>query len=167
MEQFKVAPAKADSQIREIANLAEIIWHEHFTKILGEQQVNYMVKKFQSYPALKEQIAQGYEYFQLFWNQELAGYTGIHEEDGKLFLSKLYVKKDFRGNRISTKALTYLKSLAQSRNLSCIWLTCNRHNAQTLAVYDHLGFHRVRTQVADIGNGYVMDDYVMELALTL
>ncbi|MEE0418522.1 MAG: GNAT family N-acetyltransferase [Lachnospiraceae bacterium] len=167
MEPFKVTPVKADSQILEIANLAEVIWHEHFTKIIGEEQVNYMVEKFQSYAALKEQLALGYEYFQLFWNQELAGYAGIHQEDGKLFLSKLYVKKDFRGNHISTKALNYLKTLAQSRSLSCIWLTCNRHNDQSLAVYNHLGFHTVKTQVADIGNGYVMDDYVMELSLTL
>lgn len=165
MNELTIIPALTDGQLQEIADLAEIIWHEHFTPIIGEDQVNYMVDKFQSYHALKEQIASGYEYFQLRSGDELMGYTGIHEEDGKLFLSKLYLKKEARGRHFSTLALEFLKDLGTKRGLSCIWLTCNRHNSNTLAVYDHFGFQTVRTQAADIGNGYVMDDYIMELPL--
>ena len=58
MNTVNIIPAKSDSEIHEIANLAEEIWHQHFTPIIGEAQVNYMVEKFQSYPALREQIGQ-------------------------------------------------------------------------------------------------------------
>ena len=52
--------------------------------------------------------------------------------------------------------------ICKMRNLKGIWLTCNRHNTDTLAVYEHLGFTKVREEVTDIGNGFVMDDYILE-----
>lgn len=161
MSQTRLVPAVTDSEIHDIAVLAEEIWHEHFTDIIGEEQVNYMVDKFQSYPALKEQIQNGYEYYQIHSGSTMAGYTGVHEDDGALFLSKLYIKKDCRGQHLASEAFRYLTALCRERGLSRIWLTCNKHNANTLAVYSHLGFSITDEQVADIGNGFVMDDYIL------
>lgn len=165
MNTLTITQAKTDAQIKEIATLANEIWHQHFTDIIGEEQVNYMVDKFQSYPAIKEQIIQGYEYYQIRQGHTLAGYTGIHEEDGQLFLSKLYIKKEFRGQHISTETFHFLLDLCRERSLTNIWLTCNKHNDHTLKVYDHWGFVITREQKADIGNGYFMDDYILEYAV--
>jgi RimJ/RimL family protein N-acetyltransferase len=125
-----------------------------------------MVEKFQSYDAIRAQIADGYEYFMVYDEENLAGYIGIHAEPakGELFLSKLYIHKDYRGKHLATQAVAFLKTLCQERELHKIWLTCNKHNTRTLAVYAHLGFQNVRSQVADIGNGFVMDDYILELS---
>ena len=165
MNDFEMKLAESDSQIKEIADLAEIIWHEHFTPIIGEAQVDYMVEKFQSYPALKEQLKSGYEYYQVYNGGNFCGYCGIHPEDGRLFLSKLYLEKQARGKHLATKAFTFLKELCAKRGLSSIWLTCNKHNDGSLNVYRHLGFETVDTQEADIGSGYIMDDYIMEYFL--
>lgn len=166
MNTVKIIPARSDSEIHEIANLAEEIWHQHFTPIIGEAQVNYMVEKFQSYPALREQIRQnGHEYYQLFSSHTFAGYMGIHPEKEALFLSKLYIKKDCRGQHLATEALHFLIELCKERGLHKIWLTCNKHNENTLAVYDHLGFVITDEQVADIGNGFVMDDFILTLEI--
>lgn len=151
-----------DAQIQEITDLAEIIWHQHFTPIIGKDQVVYMVDKFQSFHALKEQLSEGYEYYQIFDDGEFVGYTGIHPENGKLFLSKLYIKKEARGRHLATKAFQFLQNLCRERDLCAIWLTCNKHNDNSLAVYHHLGFEVIDTQEADIGNGFIMDDYIME-----
>ena len=160
-----IIPAKTDAEIQDIAVLADEIWHQHFTDIIGEAQVNYMVEKFQSYPALKEQIEEGYEYFKVYCGHTFAGYTGIHEEDGALFLSKLYLHKNFRGQHLSTEVFRFLTDLCRERKLSKIWLTCNKHNENTLNVYHHWGFITVREQKADIGNGFYMDDYILEYNL--
>mgnify|MGYP002512212566 FL=1 len=166
MEIFSIKKVQSDSDIQIIGSLADEIWHEHFTPIIGEAQVNYMVEKFQSYPALKSQIEQdGYEYYQLFSSHTFAGYMGIHPKDGALFLSKLYIKKDCRGQHLATEALNFLIELCKNRGLKKIWLTCNKHNDNTLAVYDHLGFVITDEQVADIGNGFVMDDYILTYTL--
>ena len=159
---FETLKVDNDHQIQEVAELAEIIWHEHFTPIIGTVQVEYMVDKFQSVPALKKQLANGYEYYQLFDRGEFCGYCGIHPDKGRLFLSELYIRKECRGRHLATKAFHFLKDLCSKRGLSAIWLTCNKHNDDSLAVYSHLGFKTIDTQVADIGNGFVMDDYIME-----
>ncbi|MGC4019020.1 MAG: GNAT family N-acetyltransferase [Muricomes sp.] len=157
---------ETEEQIQEIAGLAEIIWHEHFTPIIGTDQVNYMLDKFQSVSALKSQLENGYEYYQIFESGEFCGYCGIQPKDGKLFLSKLYIKKEARGRHLASKAFDFLLSLCAGCHLTSIWLTCNKYNEDTLAVYRHLGFETVDTQVADIGGGYVMDDYIMEYTIS-
>lgn len=162
MNTEKIYLAKTDSEILDIAKLAEIIWNQHFVPIIGKAQVDYMVEKFQSYPAIKSQIENdGYEYYQIYSSHTLAGYTGIHQEDNALFLSKLYIKKDFRGQHLATGTMHFLVDLCKKRGLKKIWLTCNKHNDNTLAVYRHLGFKVTDEQVADIGNGFVMDDYIL------
>ena len=162
MNTVNILPAKTDAEIHEIAALAAEIWHQHFTPIIGEAQVNYMVDKFQSYPALRSQIKQdGSEYYQIHISHTFAGYIGIHQEEDALFLSKLYIKKDCRGQHLATEALNFLIRLCEERGLKKIWLTCNKYNAHTLKVYDHLGFVITDEQVADIGNGFVMDDYIL------
>lgn len=159
---FQIRPAETEEQLQEIATLAKEIWHQHFTPIIGEDQVTYMVEKFQSYPALKRQIEQeGYEYFRIYSNDFLAGYTGIRPDTDSLFLSKLYLHQDFRGQHLASQTFRHLVNLCKERGMKKIWLTCNKHNDNTLKVYDHLGFKITDTQVADIGNGFVMDDYIM------
>lgn len=164
-DSFKTTKVETKKQIQEVADLADIIWHQHFTPIIGTKQVEYMVDKFQSVPALTSQLADGYEYYQIFDAGEFCGYCGIHPENGKLFLSKLYIKKECRGRHLATKAFQFLKDLCEKRGFASIWLTCNKHNDNSLAVYRHLGFETIDTQVADIGNGFVMDDYIMEFVL--
>ena len=162
MNTVNIMLAESDKDIQEIADLAEEIWSQHFTPIIGEAQVNYMLDKFQSYPALKEQIGQGgYEYYRLFSSRTPAGYMGIHPEDDALFLSKLYIKKDCRGKHLATEAFKFLIKLCKDRGLKRIWLTCNKYNDNTLAVYNHLGFVITDEQAADIGGGFVMDDYIL------
>lgn len=165
MENFMMKKVKNDTQIKEIARLAEIIWHEHFTPIIGEGQVNYMVDKFQSYSALTEQLKNGYEYYQIYFTGEFCGYCVIHPEENRLFLSKLYLKKEVRGKHLATQAFQFLKNICRERGLCAIWLTCNKHNDGSLAVYRHLGFQTIDEQEADIGGGYIMDDYIMEYSL--
>lgn len=162
---FSTKRVVTTEDIKEVATLAEQIWHQHFTPIIGQEQVIYMLEKFQSVPALTQQIAEGYEYYQIFDSNEFCGYVGIHPENEKLFLSKLYIKQEARGRCLATCALEFLKDLCRSRNLSSIWLTCNKHNENTLNVYRHFGFEITDSVVSDIGNGFVMDDYIMELSV--
>lgn len=165
MNKLELRKSERDEELMEISDMAEEIWHEHFTDIIGEDQVNYMVEKFQSFPALQDQIRHGYEYYRLYLGEKMAGYMGIHEAEGKLFLSKLYLHKDFRGRHLSTQAFSFLKQICRERGLRLIWLTCNRHNSHTLKVYEHLGFRTVRMEKNDIGNGFFMDDHIMEYEL--
>ncbi|GAA4832200.1 hypothetical protein GCM10023310_06840 [Paenibacillus vulneris] len=154
---------KTEEEVTDLARLAAEIWNEYFITIISREQIDYMVQKFQSYPALTDQLKhQGYEYYFMKLNGSNIGYMGVKQEEGKLFLSKLYILKEHRGTGFASRAMEFLVELCRKRGLSAIWLTVNRYNDATIAVYEKKGFKKLRTQVADIGNGFVMDDYIME-----
>ncbi|KAH0786232.1 GNAT family N-acetyltransferase [Histomonas meleagridis] len=158
-----IKQVKTTEEINELAKLADTVWHEYFPCILSSEQIDYMVEKFQSVPALTDQLNnQGYRYFFLELDGTKIGYTGIKSEDGKLFLSKIYILKPYRGHGYASNTLQFLDDLCKKEGLKSIWLTVNKNNEPTIAVYKKKGFQTIRTQVADIGNGFVMDDYIME-----
>jgi ribosomal protein S18 acetylase RimI-like enzyme len=149
--------------IAALAGMADVIWHEFFVTIITGEQIDYMVARFQSVPALTGQIAnQGYEYYFLNAAGVNVGYLGIKAEAGKLFLSKIYLLKQYRGQGYASAVFAFLENICRARNLQSIWLTVNRHNGDSIAVYQKKGFRVIREQAADIGGGFVMDDYVME-----
>ena len=75
-----------------------------------------------------------------------------------MFLSKLYIKKEFRHKGYGALAFDKIKSLGYPR----IRLTVNKNNKNTINAYLKYGFKTVDEDVTDIGSGFVMDDYIME-----
>ena len=165
MNGLRIIPVTNEELVYSLSAVADDIWHEYFTPILGTAQVDYMLEKFLSPDALIEQINNGYEYFVFSYEYTFAGFAGIKEEDGKLFLSKLYVHKDFRGKKIGSYMFSKFIEICKMRELKSIWLTCNRNNTDTLAIYEHLGFQKICEEKADIGNGFYMDDFILEYEL--
>lgn len=156
-----------DADVRGIAGMAGPIWREAFAGIISKGQIEYMVDRFQSYKVLKDQIDNhGYRYFIISENGTDAGYCGVQvAEDNSLYLSKMYLKKEFRGHGLFSEMTAYLKEQCRREGIGKIWLTVNKNNGRAIAAYQATGYRNVRSQVADIGSGYVMDDYVFELAV--
>lgn len=154
-----------NTNIPTLAEVASEIWYEYYTPIIGLQQVEYMVEKFQSVEVITQQIDNGYEYYFAIYNGEIAGYFGAQPQNNNLFLSKLYIKKAFRGKGISTQIFAYIKDIALKYGKSKITLTINRYNYDTIDIYKHFGFKVEREEKADIGNGFYMDDYIMTLII--
>lgn len=149
--------------IMEVNRLAGLIWHEAYRGIVSREQIAYMIERFQSVRAITEQVAlDGYRYFLLEDDGRAVGYCGVQPHDGRLFLSKIYLLAEVRGQGYLRRMLDRLIELCREVGAQSIWLTVNRHNERAIAAYRHAGFREVRTQVSDIGGGYVMDDYVME-----
>ena len=156
---------KTSLQIETVASIARDVWNEYYSAILSKGQIDYMLDKFQSEEAIARQLEDGYRYYLIInslGGGEAVGYIGIKETEGKLFLSKFYMLQQFRGKGFASAAFDFMEKFAKASSLSAIWLTVNKENDHSISVYRHRGFETVRVQVADIGNGYVMDDYIME-----
>ena len=165
---IEFAPVKTTEQIQELAELASEIWHEYFPCLLTEEQITYMVDRFQSVRAISDQIEkQDYEYFILFDNEEMVGYLGIQPQEGSLFLSKIYLRAPYRGKGYASQAFAFIEQICRDRALEAIWLTVNKGNEQAINAYRAKGFRVIREQKVDIGNGFFMDDYVMQKDIPL
>lgn len=165
MSGLNFTEVKTDTQIETAAALADEIWHEFFPTVLSAEQIDYMVEKFQSEQAMKEQLkSEGYKYFLLLNGGTKVGYIAIrHDSDGRLFLSKLYIKKEHRGKGFATEVFEFLKRYCRENGLNAVWLTVNKHNATAISVYEKRGFRRSGEGITDIGNGFVMDDFYFQL----
>ena len=163
---MKIRELESGHDIMEVNRLAGTIWHEAYRGILSREQIAYMIERFQSVRAVTEQLAlDGYRYFLLEQPAGVpAGYCGVQLRDGRLFLSKIYLLPEARGQGLFRQVLDYLLDLCRQAGAQTIWLTVNRFNERAIRAYRRAGFREVRTQVTDIGGGYVMDDYVMERA---
>lgn len=158
----------SDDKVTLAAALADEIWHECYAELLTRQQIDYMVENLQSAGAIRRQIdAEGYEYYLLQAEGADApcGYIALQPKDGKLYLSKIYLLLAARGNGYIAQIMAFAEGAAQRHACHTLWLTVNRGNARAVAAYQKTGFSIARTQVADIGGGFVMDDYIFEKAL--
>jgi GNAT superfamily N-acetyltransferase len=115
-----ILPARTTAEYTTIADLANRIWFEHFGPIIGEQQVSYMLKKFQSALAIEDQVEKGMGYYLLLHQAIPVGYFAFSRKEESLFLSKLYVLDSMRGSGMGRLALTFIEAQAKELQLKKI-----------------------------------------------
>lgn len=153
--------ATSSHQLKTIEELAYIIWNEHYIPIIGKAQVDYMLNKFQNVESMSQQIEDGYAYFTINYKDNAIGYLAYNIESSDLFLSKIYILKEYRGKGFGRKAMLFITEQAKKSNCKSISLTVNKNNTNSIKAYLKVGFNKVEELVIDIGNGFVMDDFKM------
>jgi ribosomal protein S18 acetylase RimI-like enzyme len=164
MEIIKVNNDKLINTASEIAN---IVWREHYSAIVGASQIDYMLEKFQSAAAIEKQIVE--ENYKYYLMQDdggtFCGYFAVVVKGDKLFLSKIYVQKESRKKGFAKKAISFLSDMAKTLNLTSLELTVNRANAQSIEAYKKMNFEIDEEINQDIGGGFFMNDYKMSLKI--
>jgi len=165
----RLLQVRTAGEIAAVVRLAREVWREHYVAIVGEAQVDYMLEKFQSADAIRDQLDHGFEYYRIVEEGGDAGYVAIvpDEDPAVLFLSKIYVARAFRGRGLGTQALALVETRCRELGRRVIRLTVNRHNRTSIAWYESKGFVNTGPLVQDIGGDFVMDDFVMEKRVEL
>ncbi|MBO7195359.1 MAG: GNAT family N-acetyltransferase [Alistipes sp.] len=159
---MKIREVCGEADIRRMTKVAEVVWREANVAFCTPEQVEYMIEMFQSYEAVSGQLVHGYRYFLVEEDGEILAYFGVQPQGERLFLSKFYILKEHRGRGIFSMGLEFMAELCREQQLDTIYLTVNRNNTHACEVYLHKGFKIAEEAVADIGCGFVMDDYIME-----
>lgn len=166
MEKIEFKRVKNDTEIEALAKKADEIWHEYFPGIITVEQIDYMVDMFLAPHSIKREIEEGYEFYLLYGDGVLVGFTVVKPEAERLFISKLYVDKEHRGQGYGSPMFEHAKKIAVKNSLSAMYLTVNKYNTPSIDVYKHKGFEIIEEVQTDIGNGFIMNDYVMEVKLS-
>lgn len=166
---IKFIPVKTKEDIEVFAEMASEIWHEYWPCLLSEEQIDYMVEKFQSVSAITTDINENnYEYWFLEDEGRTVGYTGgcVESDTNRFFISKIYLYASERGKGYASQVIAFYESLCKDRGLQAMYLTVNRENELGVRAYRGKGFETIETKVSDIGRGFVMDDFIMEKKIT-
>ncbi|WP_158677575.1 GNAT family N-acetyltransferase [Chromobacterium vaccinii] len=164
---FTLHPLTADD-FETVALLGAAIWRKHFIGMISREQIDYMVSGRYTPEKLSRYLDAPDRWFRLLRVEgRPVGYCSyaLSGQDGEMKLEQLYLLEEMRGRGLGGRMMDEAEAAARAMGCAALMLTVNRHNAEAIAVYEKRGF-RMRGEVAaDIGNGFVMDDYVMVLRL--
>jgi N-acetylglutamate synthase-like GNAT family acetyltransferase len=153
---------KAD--IPAIYDLAVKTWKITYPSIISNEQIDYMIEKMYSKEKLNEVIEKKKFNFLLFEiENQLVGFCSIehnYNNEAITRIHKLYVDPEVQGKKIGQQLLANTQVLAVKNNSNKLHLNVNKKNP-AVNFYFKQDFSVEREEVLDIGNGFVMDDYVM------
>jgi ribosomal protein S18 acetylase RimI-like enzyme len=154
-----------DMQI--ISDLAERIWPETYSEYIGEEQLRYMLDKMYNQGELLAQLQKGYNFIIAAQEQEDVGFACLSLTDTQAQtykLHKIYVLPAMHGKGVGKILINEVVNLAKRNGGKTLQLNVNRNN-KAKDFYLKIGFEIKETIDVNIGNGFFMNDYVMELSL--
>ncbi|MET3028049.1 GNAT family N-acetyltransferase [Flavobacterium sp. UW10123] len=154
--------------ISTIQKITNITWPITYGEILSQSQLDYMLGLFYSDEALAKQIENKEQLFYLIFDSESTiGFIGIehnYKNEAITKIHKIYLLPEAQGKGYGKKVFDFIEKLALENNSKQLSLNVNRFNT-ALDFYKKVGFEIKETVDIEIGNGYLMEDYVMEKKL--
>ena len=152
-----------------VQELAFAIWPTAYGNIISPEQLKYMLDLIYSKEALSNQIEYLHHRFIIVYDSGVAvgfaSYSPKHAGYQLVYrLHKLYVLPNQQGKGTGKFLLNHIIEEIKPVNAKILELNVNRHNV-AFHFYTKLGFTIAREEDIDIGEGYFMNDYVMELKM--
>jgi GNAT superfamily N-acetyltransferase len=151
-----------------IQDIAAHTWGATYVPLLGKEQVDYMLEKIYSRAALMAQLSKGDYFIIANMNGKDVAFTSfsVEEHDPQVYkLHKLYVLPENHGEGLGRLLVNEVVKKVRDAGGRSLQLNVNRSNKARL-FYERSGFEIKKTVDIDIGNGFFMNDYVMELAIS-
>jgi ribosomal protein S18 acetylase RimI-like enzyme len=145
-----------------IRQLAFNVWPQTYSGIISAPQIDYMLEMMYSEKSLQQQMTEGAQFIVVYDNDQPAGFASYQLTSPGIFkLHKLYVLPSQQGKGTGRYIIDYISGEIRRQRATALQLQVNRRN-KARDFYEKLGFTVIREIDLDIGNGYVMDDYIME-----
>ncbi|RJS91504.1 GNAT family N-acetyltransferase [Salinisphaera sp. Q1T1-3] len=158
--------ADTPERLADLSALAHIIWQQHYVPLIGQAQVEYMLAEGYSDEALMRDHEAGKRFTLAMRGERAIGFAAVSppepSEPDCAWLDKLYVAQEARnlgvGRRLVERAAWQIDEFWSAEKMA---LRVNRHNDSSITAYKAMGFAICDTDVKPIGQGFVMDDYIM------
>lgn len=150
-----------------IRSLSDRIWPATFREILTQEQIAYMMEMMYSEKSLEKQMDTGHHYILIEDDGEYLGYLSYelnYKEDTMTKVHKIYVLPSVQGKGLGRYFLNAVSEIAKSNGNTILSLNVNRYN-KAIDFYKKVGFEIVGSEDIDIGDGFLMEDYIMNKKL--
>lgn len=151
-----------------LADLADRIWRSHYITMISMTQIDYMLGGRYAPERLREYLNSSERWLWVLRADGVpTGYCScsLGEDADAVKLEQLYLLVDHKGQGLGGRMLRHVEEKTRALRRTRLYLTVNKGNTDTIAIYLKSGFVVREEAVFDIGNGYVMDDLVMEKRL--
>lgn len=150
-----------------VQSIAHQTWPNTFAEILTTEQIDYMLDWMYNKAILEKNYDNGHLFFAYFENAEAIGFMAIQANllEGKsLKIHKLYVLPNQQGKGVGYKLIQKAIEIAKNLDQKNVFLNVNRFN-QAVDFYKRVGFSILKEENIEIGKGFLMEDYVMQLSI--
>lgn len=167
---FKDSPAitlrrASDEDILLVRELSLQVWPATYASILSREQIDYMMNLMYSEAALHQQMKDDHRFLIVYNAGIPIGFASYSQlEPGVFKLHKIYIITLQQGRGTGRYVIDQIIERIREEGGTLLRLNVNRNNSAK-DFYEKLGFVAVREEDLPIGNGYFMNDYVMEKVL--
>lgn len=155
----------SEADIPALRELVFKVWPQTYRGMITDEQIEYMLDLMYSESSLLKQMRDGARFIFIDNDGEPVGYASFQQVGPGLFkLHKIYVLPGQQGKGTGKYMIEYIIEEVKKQGATSLQLQVNRRN-RAKNFYEKLGFSVIQSCDFDIGNGYVMDDYVMEKKL--
>jgi ribosomal protein S18 acetylase RimI-like enzyme len=159
-----------DAGYGDIHTIQEImlkVWPQTYAPIISEDQINYMIQMMYSDQSLHHQMKDGHHFVLAFFDNIPVGYASFSRTDNwtTYKLHKLYIDLNIQRKGVGTALLNKIIQTIKSDHGKFLQLQVNRSNFHALDFYKKHGFFVIKATDMDIGNGFFMNDYILQKRL--
>jgi GNAT superfamily N-acetyltransferase len=165
-ETLMIRPADLDD-INTIGFLAQQIWPDTYGGIVPPEQLKYMLKLIYSPRSLRRQMVdERHQFLIVEQTDEPIGFASwsVTGDPGIFKLQKLYVLPGRQGKGLGRTLLQFIFETIRQEGATRLRLNVNRFN-KARQFYERMGFAVTGEEDIDIGHGYFMNDFIMEIAV--
>ncbi|NTV94695.1 MAG: GNAT family N-acetyltransferase [Thiobacillus sp.] len=163
---IEISPLRLD-EAEALADLARAVWNVAYPGIIGQAQIDYMLDQRYKPGLVRQLLARGDMWLAARAGGELVGFAhGYPLDNGDFKLDKLYVATELQRHGIGGALIRAVAERARQHGNDRLLLRVNRQNKPAIEAYLKHGFQVATIVVENIGEGFVMDDYVMIRELT-
>lgn len=154
-------------ELHHVTDLAHKIWPSTFAEILSTDQIDYMLKWMYTPSTLEKQCADGHQFYGIEMDGEWVGFMGVelkHPTIDAIKIHKLYVLPALHGKGLGREFIQFAVDLGRQGGFKQLLLNVNRYN-KAVSFYQHIGFNILKEEDISIGEGFLMEDFVMALEI--
>ena len=159
----EILPA-TEEHLPNLAELAGVIWRQHYPGIISPAQIEYMLAKMYALETLREDVlSRGIQFVRLLVDSRFVGFAayGPAAEPRVMKLHKCYLLPEMHGRGLGSLLLQHCERAVCQLGARRLILAVNKRNLKAVAAYRRNGFTVAELVITDFGSGFVMDDYLM------
>ena len=162
-----ISPLTA-ADVEPVAALARLVWQHTYPGIISQEQIDFMLaQRYGSQLVLAELAMPGVWWDKLTLDGRLAGFVSclLGATAGEMKLDKLYIDPQRQRMGLGARLVDHVVARALAAGCQTLILAVNKGNQRAIAAYRKQGFAVRESVCVDIGDGFVMDDFIMARSL--
>ena len=156
-----IITAHTDEHFATIEGLARRIVPDFYAPFFERTTAEYLVESGHTAAALGALAGRGYLQYMIEMEGRAVGYFSLVLEGERVLLSHFYLLREYRGRGLGQLAMEFIDRQVRAMGARRIELYVLRENTAAVGLYRKNGYAVAEEVLTRLGNGAVLEDFLM------